>query len=222
MENNVISFKRGFSLKLKAKRIRPYRLEEVEIYLGSLYKCKLSNQNFRGSCPIHACHANIKNIHPSRCLYLVFPEKDEFDKMDMMYSLSVGEKKMREMITRGRTKVHCAMILFNILTRLRENNRIKFNCPKCGVLRHTSGICINTTQCQVRENFGKHLLENSYLKIPEMRSNLNDVFLLLNNRDKIKEFIDQLDENSYQANLTEIFGTTTEIMDNFLEIKSCI
>lgn len=163
-----------FKLKLNNKKIPEYH-------------CKLSNITMNKPCPLHQCHANVRNCHHSNCLYQFYNNKTEFDKYDIMYATNLNEKTYRERYIAAKAEIYGTAALFNIISRLRDNNR-NTHCVKCGVLRTTKGECLNQIECQKRVCLSENFIKNSRLKHPEFKASKNDVFLLLHNKEKLQEF----------------------------------
>lgn len=181
------------------------KLVEVDIFRGSEFACKLSGKPFRGPCPIVDCTANVKGVHPSRCMFLFYRGKDEFDKLDVAYATKLSEKKLKEAISKGRLNSHCAVLLYNILNRLRFNSKAR-HCSKCGIIRTSSGDCLNIIECSKRVEFCKQFIQESHLNIPEMNTKFSDVFLLLNNKEKILILIDNIENQPTKPTLYQFFG----------------
>lgn len=160
-------------------------------------------------CPIKQCHANIQRCHQSHCLYRFYQEKSEFDKYDIMYATGLNEKKYREEYSIAKTVVYQTAALFNIVSRLRDNDH-HMHCQKCGVLRSTKGECLNQTECLKRVCLGENFIKHSRLRFPEFKSSKNDVFLVLENKEKIQEFMVNSGSPGYWYDLLGIKQETGE------------
>ena len=206
----------GFKIKSKNKKENI----NIEIFQGKLNHCKLSKQNFRGACCVKGCHANLP-VNEEQCLYIFYPGKDEFDKLDVQYALNFNDKSIREQNSLGKFNSFCCISLKKILTIIKDNSKITYQCSKCGVVKKTNGDCINNVECTKRKNYADYFIANSYLSFPEMKANCKDLFQLLYNKQKIQKFIDECDTEVLKPNLSHIFGVSEDIIEQMNEIK-CI
>jgi hypothetical protein len=214
-----------FRFRFKSKEITTSSIS-ITIDRGELFNCKLSSNNFRGKCNINGCHANIPGIHQSNCIFLFFDGKTELDKFDLMYALKLTEKRLRDQSNIGRKCTHDALLLYNILSRLKINSRINF-CQRCGVIRTTKGDCINKTECDNRIVFATKFISSSYLNFEEMKAKYSDVFLLLHNKEKLEETISKINESinveSAKTNLSSLFGIIDDrILADIENIKTIV
>lgn len=152
----------------------------------------MSGEKFCGKCQIKACHANLP-LGLSHCLYLFYPEKTDFDKYDVMFALGINEKQFKDGYNLGKSKIYAVVALFNILSRLRANNKSDLSCsPE-----------------QVEQN--QLFLQKSYLRLPEFSATVADVQLLLNNQDKLQIFLNQ--SSNLQLELHQLLGLDREFLD---------
>ncbi len=63
------------------------------------------------------------------------------------------------------------------------------HCEKCGVMRTTVGCCLNVKECEHRQKIQDDILSNTKLRYTEFKAKKSDVFLLLQHKDKITEFM---------------------------------
>ena len=156
------------------------------------YRCIYSDIEYQGQCPTIACPANISKLNKkSGCVYNFLEGKKELDEYDIAYAFNESVDDVKYNVEIGKQRIQNAVLLHNIMSRLRENTRSNF-CPQCGLEKLTKGVCLNKKLCDNRKMIAEEVRAKTPYNIPEMKVENKDVFLLVNNLHLIKEFLAQL------------------------------
>lgn len=132
------------------------------------------------------CHANITSFKQEKscCLYLE-SQKTDFDKWDLQEHLDIKESRLYKYREKGERKVSCVVMLYKILSHLRET---------CKAVKPDTKDIADIT------NF----INASYLGLHEINSHLSDVRLIKDNLNKVNEFILK---SGQPMTLADILGT---------------
>jgi hypothetical protein len=187
--------------------------------------CPLTDIKYAGMCPVLNCPANITKLNkPSGCIHGFLNYKREIGINELSYIFEIEPKEVRRRIEYGENEIQKVLIFYDILTRLRDNYKVKYNCPKCGVLRSTYGDCINKVQCTDRLNFIERLLKEKPFCIPDLNMNKSDMFLIFNNKEKINNFLKNLTnaQTTKPLKFSSLLGLSRDDDLFLLEMKTLV
>lgn len=168
-----------------------------------LYSCPYTENSisYKNMCPVVGCHANIATLNkPSGCVHNYLGGKPDLDEIDLAYVFGLPIEFIKTQAEEGRKATRKVLLLQTVLERLRGTTKDNC-CPECGVPKSSRGKCLNKTNCDTRKLICEGILNRSPLKITELNATKSDIYLLLNNLDKIKQFMAQkLNKDSVKAN----------------------
>jgi hypothetical protein len=168
----------------------------VKVTPPTEYFCQMAQENYCGLCPVTACPANIAaSGRTGGCIFVFLNGKRELTHHELSYVTGLSLKETKRQLNIGETAIANVLLLNNILTRLRDHNRLTC-CPNCGILRNNKLNCANKLKCQQRQTRVEKIRRKSPLNIPELAITNQDIFLLLNNQANVVKFLEEARPNT--------------------------
>jgi len=163
------------------------------------YICPHTEIAYSGMCPITRCPANVSHINkPSGCVHNFLNGKIEVGLQELSYVFGIPTKETKRRIEEGEAAIRLVLLLNTVLIKTRANAKLQ-HCPRCGVIRTTSGACMRVDQCNERRDIADALLQKAPFNIPELMFTKDDVFRLLNERRRINTFLATLDRDEEES-----------------------
>lgn len=167
------------------------------------YTCPTSSVEYKNSCPILNCPANIAHVEdsrPSGCFYNFLSGKQTVSKYEVAYAFGIPVKDVDYYDSVGRAGIQTITLFYEMVKQVRQwTSNHNMYCSSCGCLRTTPGDCINHIKCNERLHLANKLLKLYPFNIEEFELTHQDVFKLLANRKRINRI---LKSKNVEGNLT--------------------
>jgi hypothetical protein len=172
-------------------------------------------------CPVVDCPANVSHLlRRSGCVYNYLGGKKSLDTADIAYAFGVPTDTVKEQVADGRSKIKLAVILQDIVSRLRDNAE-EPSCPHCGIFKSTRGPCLNKILCDERIAEVDTVSRGYPYNIPELSFERRDLFLLIKNIKKVREFLRILNEQSgTDIKVHTLLGLPKETIEKLKELAT--
>lgn len=185
-----------------------------------IWNCPYSGEQYTGNCPVKNCPANISHIpdRPSGCFHNFLHNKSEITKFEIAYAFKTGNKRVEEAINEGTEKIK-ELTVFRLMVEKARSLKPQRHCSKCGIIRSTSGDCMNTIKCGERARLMRRMLGRYPFNIPDLHMTAKDIFLLLHYRRRFIRFVRAFNE---AYTLRKVFGIKKALANRLYNLPTSV
>lgn len=153
------------------------------------WTCPYSGLPYRGNCPVVRCPANLSGVEerPSGCFHQFMENKTEFGVHEIAYAFGGRSKHVEREIELGKRRLEKVVVLQHLLQHVRKFNH--HHCQKCGIVRLTSGDCLNPSRCQERAAYWQRISTRRPFSIPELKFTSQDFYRILHEQAALRPFV---------------------------------